>query len=131
MKDVVPFVGVPLCGVILLFVRNSIQQEKARNAAIQSGYPEVFLGLDAGAKQKQEQGEGKFDFERWATKYAWQPPFSTLPFTPTLTCEPSTSLLMDRFDWQLVPQSGWNVSTGCGAVDRRPWVNKTWMDNPT
>jgi len=54
------------------------------------------------------------------------PPLDQLPFTPLLTCEPSTSLLMSRFDWHVVPISAWvNGTSHCGRVDDLPWVNGT------
>lgn len=80
-------------------------------------------------------------FAKWAEDAAWRAPFNKMPFTPTLSCEPGYSVLMNRFDWQVVPESAflgtkevyehWKTSgntskfAGCGKVDVMPWRNDT------
>jgi len=82
----------------------------------------------------------------WLNKDAWRySPLDWLPFTPLLTCEPNVSALMSRFDWKIVPLSGWkdlsdpdNASsrTGdglfdtCGSLDEQPWAENTTVADP-
>jgi len=54
------------------------------------------------------------NFTDWANRIADHQPFASLPFTPNVHCEPTLSHLMDRFDWQVVPQSAYTSENGCG-----------------
>mmetsp|Transcript_23241 Transcript_23241/g.72377 ORF Transcript_23241/g.72377 Transcript_23241/m.72377 type:complete len:468 (-) Transcript_23241:60-1463(-) len=79
-------------------------------------------------------------FENWSTSVAWYEPFRNLPFTPLLTCEPRTSLLMDRFDWQFVPDHAWvkppdgmnapKQLAGCRDLEHQPLKDNSHIANP-
>lgn len=74
-----------------------------------------------------------FDFEEWTSRLVGRPPLNGLPFTPLLSCVPALSLLMDRFDWRVVPVSGYRPPRGtgtCSQVDDLPWNNYTRMSDP-
>lgn len=90
------------------------------------------------AKEKKYQ-----DFSLWANEAAQHiEPLDTLPFTPLLSCEPRTSALMDRFDWTIVPRSGWidvynphYVDKGtshecCTPLDELPWEERFSVPDP-
>mmetsp|Transcript_23079 Transcript_23079/g.73077 ORF Transcript_23079/g.73077 Transcript_23079/m.73077 type:complete len:450 (+) Transcript_23079:207-1556(+) len=67
-------------------------------------------------------------FEGWGQAVAYQEPHVRLPFTPLLCCEPGYSVLMDRFDWQVVPETAYKNAThvgGCRPIDGQPWRSDT------
>uniref|UniRef100_A0A6T1A6P1 Exostosin GT47 domain-containing protein n=1 Tax=Alexandrium monilatum TaxID=311494 RepID=A0A6T1A6P1_9DINO len=80
-------------------------------------------------------------FKEWSEGMAWHAPYRHLPHIPTLQCEPGYSVLMSRFDWQIVPESAMNVGKsdekahagvrGCRPVDEMPWkANATDIADP-
>mmetsp|Transcript_15333 Transcript_15333/g.43881 ORF Transcript_15333/g.43881 Transcript_15333/m.43881 type:complete len:436 (+) Transcript_15333:82-1389(+) len=70
----------------------------------------------------------------WANRFHQFEPFNALPCTPTLSCETRASLLIDRFDWKIAPDSAYNISSEkelpCGSVDALPWKYELDAEDP-
>mmetsp|Transcript_154758 Transcript_154758/g.475474 ORF Transcript_154758/g.475474 Transcript_154758/m.475474 type:complete len:140 (-) Transcript_154758:139-558(-) len=65
---------------------------------------------------------------RWNYLLQYEP-LRGLPFTPLVTCEDTPSALMERFDWKLIPASGFlgwqgKVGHGCSSVDDKPLARR-------
>uniref|UniRef100_A0A7S2CJ90 Exostosin GT47 domain-containing protein n=1 Tax=Alexandrium andersonii TaxID=327968 RepID=A0A7S2CJ90_9DINO len=87
------------------------------------------------------------NFLVWMQEATWHVPFKDLPFTPVLSCEPGHSALFNRFDWQVVPPTAWEIPretfdsateaknnmrlAGCHPVNPTQWRNgSTEHPNP-
>lgn len=72
----------------------------------------------------------------WVNGFVNFEPLNVLPFTPTLTCEPRVSLLLDRFDWRLFPDPEHRrdypnlTDMTCGSLDSIPWKFERVRDDP-
>jgi len=84
------------------------------------------------------------DFTAWVNEDSWRhEPIASLPFTPLLTCEPNTSVLMRRFDWVIQSPSAWKDTYSasfraegngsfecCGPLDDLPLIESISVPNP-
>lgn len=110
-----------------------------RGSTVGANDVDFFLNL-----YNRDENNQKPFFKDWVWEASWHEPFISLPFTPTISCEPGYSVLMSRFDWLVMPETPWKMVgkeerkkskhaklSGCREVLADRWRNGTTdMPNP-